>query len=139
MNKTTKTLALSTVLLLTLSMAIGGIGLVSARPEDTASQQGRGGQGGRLIEQIGEEAAQILRDAVQAMRDAGASFEEIRDYIHSYLADLGVELPEPQGQGLRQGKGMRTKGFMGRRGQMKRNQDCPLETPEPTTTPTGSA
>ncbi|MBT5641866.1 hypothetical protein HOJ44_01990, partial [Candidatus Bathyarchaeota archaeon] len=50
-----------------------------------------------MIELIGEEAALELRDTVEAMREAGSSHEEIHTYVVSYLDELGVELPEPQG------------------------------------------
>jgi hypothetical protein len=143
MNKTSKNLALGMVLILTLSLAVGGVGLASALPNDASSMRGNGGQGRNIIEQIGEEAAQALHDAVQAMRDAGASLEEIRDYIHETLESLGVTLPEPQGQGLQKGRGMRAKGFMGGQGRQYKNPDCPLDnpetSPEPTPETTGSA
>ena len=107
MKITNKTLALSTVLLLTLALAAGGIGLVSAHPPGSDSPEGDANRGGRLIELIGEEAALELRDTVEAMREAGSSHEEIHTYVVSYLDELGVELPEPQGKGPQGRKGMK--------------------------------
>ena len=123
MEKSHKELVQSTLLLVTLVLAFSVGGIVSAQPEDTQPARGRE----QILEQIGEEAMQVLRETVQAMREAGNSFEEIREFIRNYLTDLGVELPEPQGEG------MRHRGFKGQRGRMFRNRDCPLETPEETT------
>ena len=201
MRITNKTLALGTVLLLTLSLAVGGIGRVSAHNPDALPQTGGEGRGGRLIDligdeaalelhdavlamreegstfeeirdyvqgyleglgvelpgaqgiwrgrgkpgktplidQIGEEALQELRDAVQDMRETGASHEEIRDFIHSSLEELGVELPEPRGEGFHLGKGMGRRGFMGGRGRPNVDPEPPQEDPGETTVPMGSA
>ena len=113
MKITNKTLALSTVLLLTLALAAGGIGLVSAHPPGSDSPEGDANRGGRLIELIGEEAALELRDTVEVMREEGASFEEIRDYVNSYLDDLGFELLPPKGDGSHNGNGMRLERLLG--------------------------
>jgi len=201
MKITNKTLALGTVLLLTLSLAVGGIGLVSAHPSDSDSPEGEVNRGDRLIdiigeeaalelgdtvlamreagstfeevreyvhsyleelgvelpgdkgigrgrgrlgktpliEQIGEETLQELRDAVHDMREAGASHEEIHDYIHTVLEELGVELPEPQCEGFHLGKGMGRRGFKGGRGRPNWNPKPPQEDPEEATVPTGTA
>lgn len=100
MKTNKKTLALG-VLLLTLSTAIGGVYLVSAQPDETTTPEGMGRRKAHLIELIGEEAAHTLFDAVEAMREAGSTFEEIHEYVKDYLEELGVELPKPKkGKGI---------------------------------------
>ena len=130
MNKTRKTLILSAVIIVTLSLAVSGVGFVSAQPDETSPSK-RWRQA-RIIEQIGEEAAQALRDTVQSMREAGDSFEEIRTYVREYLINLGVELPEPKGEGFRNGEGMKHRGFTGRKRSLHRYHECPEEIPNET-------
>lgn len=102
MKTNKKTLALGMVLLLTLS-AVGGVYLVSAQPDESTPPEGKGRREEHLIELIGEEAAQALIDTVEAMREAGSTREEIHEYVQGYLAELGVELPEPKGKGHHNG------------------------------------
>ncbi|MBN2336379.1 hypothetical protein JXL21_12535 [Candidatus Bathyarchaeota archaeon] len=102
MNKNRKALALTSVLLLTLTIAVGGLYLASADAgEDDATSsdppQGwlRPRMGGRMMGSLDEELRTELMDTVQAMSDEGATREEIAEYVKSFLEENGVE-PCPQ-------------------------------------------
>lgn len=62
---------------------------------------------GFMLGCLDEEQRQELKETVDAMREEGASQEEIREYVQAYLEELGVEcqmpqLTEEQMEGLRQ-------------------------------------
>jgi len=86
------------VLLLTITLTVGGLYLVSAETsEDNATSsdapQGwlRWRMGGRMMGSLDEELRSELMSSVQAMRDEGATREEIAKYVKSFLDENGVE------------------------------------------------
>ena len=98
MNKTNKTYALITILILTLSL--GGIYMVSAETEEEdiaiaplwMPRRGFGPMFGSLDDPLMEE----LKETVQTMRDEGVTREEIREYIQDFLEENGIEPVKPE-------------------------------------------
>ena len=114
MNGRTKAVALASALLIALSFVAGGLSLVAAdtdQDDATASNPpnyvGGWRMRGPMLSCLDEEQRQELTETVDAMREEGASQEEIRDYVQAYLEELGVEcqmpqLTDEQMEGLRQ-------------------------------------
>ena len=99
MYKTQKTVVLGTVLVLALSLAVGGIYLVSAETGEEEVpdyvipfSKLRRGFGGSMFGGIDDELRAEMQETIQTMRDEGASFEEIRQYIQGFLEENGTEL-----------------------------------------------
>jgi hypothetical protein len=102
MNRRTKMTALSSVLLLALSLVVGSLYMVAAGTEQddaTVSNPpisvGGWRMRGRFLCGLDEEQRQELKEKILAMRDEGATTDEIRTYVREYLEELGIELPEP--------------------------------------------
>ncbi|MFH2110325.1 MAG: hypothetical protein ABIJ47_03575 [Candidatus Bathyarchaeota archaeon] len=114
MNGRTKAVALTSVLLIALSLAAGGLSMVAAETDQddaTASNPlnyvGGWRMRGPMLGCLDEEQRQELKETVDAMREEGASQEEIKEYVQAYLEELGVEcrmpqLTDEQMEGLRQ-------------------------------------
>jgi len=60
---------------------------------------------GPFVGCIDEEQRQELQETLDAMREEGATFDEIREYVQAYLEELGVECQaegrDPGAQGQR--------------------------------------
>ncbi len=100
MNKTQKTIALSTVLILALSLSIGGIILVSAETEETVDAietpvQRQHREPG-FMSLLSDEQRAELDEAIQTMRDNDSTPQEIREYINDFLVENGVEFEPPE-------------------------------------------
>lgn len=103
LNRRTKATALSSVLLLALSLVGGSLYMVAAESDqDNATVSNpptcMGGwrMRGHFLDGLDEEQRQELKETVDAMRAEGATREEIRAYIQEYLKELGVECQVPQ-------------------------------------------
>lgn len=100
MNKTQKTIALSTVLILALSISIGGIILVSAETEEpvdaieTPVQRHHREPG--FMSMLSDEQRAELDEAIQTMRDNDSTPQEIREYVNDFLEENGVEFEPPE-------------------------------------------
>lgn len=100
MNKTQKTIALSAVLILAISLTIGGIILISAKTEqeDTYASDNpvfRHKRGPRFMSMLSDEQRVELDEAIQAMREANVAEDEIREYIENFLEENGMEFEPP--------------------------------------------
>jgi len=114
LNGRTKATALTSVLLLALSLVGGGLYVVAAESDqDNATVSNpptfMGGwrMRGHFLGGLDEEQRQEFKETIDAMREEGATQEEIRAYIQEYLEGLGVEcqmpqLTDEQVEGLRQ-------------------------------------
>jgi hypothetical protein len=98
-----KKAALFTALVIAFSLAVGGIYLVSAQIEDEDSSDSipffgrvRRGFGGPMFGVLDEELRVEMQETIQAMRDEGASPEEIREYIKVFLEENGIEHQMPE-------------------------------------------
>ena len=110
----TKTTALASVLLLALSLVGGGMYMVAAESDqDNATvsnhpmRMGGWRMRGLMLGCLDEEQRQELKGTVDAMREEGATHEEIKAYVQEYLEGLPVErqipqLTDEQMEGLRQ-------------------------------------
>ena len=110
----TKTTALASVLLLALSLVGGGMCMVAAESDqDNATvsnhptRMGGWRMRGLMLGCLDEEQRQELKGTVDAMREEGATREEIKAYVQEYLEGLPVErqipqLTDEQMEGLRQ-------------------------------------
>jgi hypothetical protein len=102
MHKTRKKVALFTALVLALTLAVGGIYLVSAETGEEASDSAtlfgrfRRGFGGPMLGAVDDELRAEMQETIKAMRDEGASFEEIREYIQGFLEENGIEPKRPE-------------------------------------------
>ncbi|MCW4013696.1 MAG: hypothetical protein NWF07_11980 [Candidatus Bathyarchaeota archaeon] len=100
MNTTQKTIALSAVLILTLSMTLGGIALVSAETDEnvdaTETPVQRHHRGHDLLSLLNDEQRAELDETIQTMRDMNATHQEIREYIEGFLTENGVEFEPPE-------------------------------------------
>jgi hypothetical protein len=99
-NKTQKTIVLSAVLILAFSLTLGGIILISAETEqeDTYASDNpvfRHKRGPRFMSMLSDEQRTELDEAIQAMREANATEDEIREYIENFLEENGVEFEPP--------------------------------------------
>jgi hypothetical protein len=99
-KKTQKTIALSTVLILALSLSLGGIYLVSAQTEqedanasETPVLKHRRGPG--FLSLLSDEQRAELEETIQALREENATRVEIREYIDDFLEENGVECESP--------------------------------------------
>ena len=102
MNKRNKTLVLSTVAIIAFSFIIGSIYLVSAESDEEENDnyfplspfgiKKPGGMMGLLEEKQRTE----LKEGLDALREEGASCEEIREYIQNYMLEQGIEPPKPE-------------------------------------------
>ena len=113
MNGRTKAVALASVLLIALSFVGGSLYLAAAKSNqddattDPPSVMGGWRMRGLMLGCLDEEQRQELKETIDAMRDEGATQEEIKAYIQEYLEGLGVEykmpqLTDEQVEGLRQ-------------------------------------
>jgi len=103
MNGRTKKVALTSALLVALSLIAGSLYLVAAgsdQDDATASNPLNNVGGWRMRGPtfcfLDEGQRQELMEAVDAMRAEGAAPDEIRAYIWEYLEGLGIECPLPQ-------------------------------------------
>ena len=48
---------------------------------------------GPFVGCLDEDQRQELKETLDAMREEGATFDEIREYVQAYLEELGIELP----------------------------------------------
>jgi len=104
----TKATALASVLLLALSLVGGGLYIVAAESnQDDATvlnpptSIGGWRMRGLILYGLDEEQRRELKDTVDAMRDEGATRDEIMVYVRGYPKEHGVEYPEPQTTGAR--------------------------------------
>src|SRR4030042_1805591 len=113
MKGRTKAVALTSVLLIALSLVGGSMYLAAAESNQDDADTGlpivMGGwrTRGLFLDCLDEEQRQELREAVDAMRVEGCTQEEIRAYVQEYLEGLGIEyqmprLTDEQVEGLRQ-------------------------------------
>jgi DNA-binding transcriptional MerR regulator len=102
LNERNKALALTSVLLLMLSLVVGGVYAASA---DTDQDDAPGSdppeymnrwRRGPFVGCLDEEQRQELKESVDAMREEGATFDEIREYVQAYLEELGIECQMPE-------------------------------------------
>jgi len=97
MNERNKALALTSVLLLMLSFVVGGVFMASAdtdqddAPGSNPPEFMNGWRRGPFVGCIDEEQRQELQETLDAMREEGATFDEIREHVQAYLEELGVE------------------------------------------------
>ncbi|HUV54640.1 MAG TPA: hypothetical protein VMW03_05500 [Candidatus Krumholzibacteriaceae bacterium] len=97
-----KALALTSVLLLTLSLVVGGVYMTSAdtdqddAPSSDPPEIMNRWRRGPFVGCIDEEQRQELKETLDAMREEGATFDEIREYVQAYLEELGVECQRPE-------------------------------------------
>jgi len=103
MNGRTKAAALASALLIAMSLVAGGLSLVYAEtdqgdapPSSPINDLGGWRMRGPTLACLDEEQRQELQEALDAMRDEGASHEEIREYVKMYLEEHDVERLEPQ-------------------------------------------
>jgi hypothetical protein len=102
MNGRTKVVALASVLLIALSFVGGSLYLAAAESNqddattDPPSVLGGWRMRGLMLGCLDEEQRQELKETIDAMREEGATQEEIRAYIQEYLEGLGVECQMPQ-------------------------------------------
>jgi hypothetical protein len=102
MNKTYKKAALIATLVLVLSLAVGGIYLASAQTEEEIVNslpffgRFRRGFDGPMFGALDEELRAEMQETIQAMREEGASCEEIREYIQGFLEENGIEPQRPE-------------------------------------------
>lgn len=102
MNGRNKVIALTSVLLLTLSLVVGGAYVASAdtdqddAPSSNPPEFMNGWRRGPFVGCLEEEQRQELKETLDAMREEGATFDEIREYVQAYLEELGVECRRPE-------------------------------------------
>jgi hypothetical protein len=109
-----KKATLIATLVLVFSLSVGGIYIVSAQTEGEEGfgsvpffDRFRRGFGGPMFGALDEELRVELQETILAMRDEGASSEEIREYIKGFMEENGVEshmpeLTEEQQEALKQ-------------------------------------
>jgi hypothetical protein len=92
-----------TVLLLAISIAVGGIYLVSAETEDEVSSDsipffGKFHRGfvGPMFGALSDELRTEMHETIQTMKDEDASYEEIHEYIQGFLEENGIEAKRPE-------------------------------------------
>jgi len=51
---------------------------------------------GPFVGCLDEEQRQELKETLDAMREEGATFDEIREYVQAYLEELGIECQRPE-------------------------------------------
>ena len=97
MNGRNKTLALTSVLLIMLSVVAGGVYMASAEtdqneaPSSNPPKSMNRWRRGPFVGCLDEGQRQELRETLEEMREEGATFDEIREYVQAYLKELGVE------------------------------------------------
>ncbi|HUS79296.1 MAG TPA: hypothetical protein VM050_11635 [Patescibacteria group bacterium] len=101
MNKTKRRFALASMVL--LAVTLGGIWMVYAQEQPEVppeASEGLGPWGFRqrlnFFAQLDEETKNQLlelREAVQELKESGATIEEIREYVTAELEELGIEHP----------------------------------------------
>ena len=86
-------------LLLTASvsaqMGRGGSGGGHGHGQTGFHQPGYAGQGGGMYAQLSDDQRQKLRDTVTALREQGATRQEIRAAVDALFAEWGIERPQP--------------------------------------------
>jgi hypothetical protein len=99
-NQIQKTTALSAVLILTLSLTLGGIILVSAETGENIdaieTPVQRHHRNHNLLSLLNDEQRAELDEAIQKMQDMNATHQEIREYIDSFLKENGYESESPE-------------------------------------------
>ncbi len=98
MRKTHRNIALSAVLLLALTVALGGIFMVSAETDDDALTEPptcRPRFREPMLE-IDEQLREEMHETVQSMREEGTTREEVREYVQGFLEENGVEIERPE-------------------------------------------
>ena len=102
MNGRNKTLALTSVLLLMLSVVVGGVYMASAEtdqddaPGSNPPELMNSWRRGLFVGCLDEGQRQELKETLSARREEGATFDEIRKYVKDYLEGLGVECQRPE-------------------------------------------
>jgi len=102
MNKTKKTIALTSVLLITLALVVGGITMVYAETDqdetDIVPHQSRFGwkMHGPFMGCLDEEQRQEMKDIIDEMREEDAAPEEIRETIKEFMDENGIECQKPE-------------------------------------------
>ena len=102
MNGRNKTLVLTSVLLLMLSVVAGGIYMASAEtdlddaPGSDPPKFMNGWRRGPFVGCLDEGQRQELKETLSEMREEGATFDEIREHVQAYLEELGVECQKPE-------------------------------------------
>lgn len=101
MNERNKTLALTSVLLLTLSLVVGDMHFASAdtnkddTPRPDPPEFVNRWRRGPFFGCLDEEQRQELKESLEALREEGATFDEIKEYVQAYLEELGVDCQRP--------------------------------------------
>ena len=102
MDGRNKTLLLTSVLLLMLSVVVGGVYMASAEtdqddaPGSNPPKFINSWRRGPFVGCLDERQRQELMETLSEMREDGATFDEIREYVQAYLGELGVECPRPE-------------------------------------------
>lgn len=102
MNKTKKTLALGTVLVLAVTLTLGGYILVSAQTTvDTETSETpyplmHRPHGMESLSQLTDEQRAEVETTIQEMCELNATREEIRAYVDEYLEANGIDYYPPE-------------------------------------------
>jgi len=102
LNERNKTIALTSMLLLMLSVVVGGIYMASAdtdqddAPGSNPPEFMNGWRRGPFVGRLDEGQRQELKETLSEMREEGVTFDEIRENVQAYLEELGVECQRPE-------------------------------------------
>ena len=102
MNKTKKTIALTSVLLITLALMVGGITMVYAESDqdetDIVPPQSRfcWKMHGPFMGCLDEEQRQELKDIIDEMCEEDAAPEEIHEAIKAFIEENRIECQKPE-------------------------------------------